>query len=334
MIPTVLFILKRHEGSGGYLHSSSGLRNSATFVADMLNDQGLANASVVIVIDGNDIDREVFNNRPDVVILEAIWCPPSKLAELVKLWPKVIWTVRVHSEIPFLAMEGQAIEWIAAYTKIPNVFVSSNSGRANRDLAIFRSKFLPNFFPQQEREPHEADMENFKVGCFGAIRPLKNQLIQAFAAVEYTMQCDIKRLTFYVNSTRAEQGGENVLKNLRALFAYLPAGFTLAEGNWCERDDFLELVASMTVCMCVSLSESFCIVAADCVSEMVPIVVSPEVSWADRRSMANPTSSADIVQKLHNVLGWERKWILHENREGLQRYNRESIESWSQFLES
>src|SRR5215831_4209109 len=139
----ILFILRDQHGSGGWCgYKSSGLTNSATLVADMLESFGV-DAEVITVFDSNSIDKEVSRIRPDIVVLEAIWVPPYKLIELAKLWPGIRWIVRIHSEIPFLANEGIAIDWLFQYARIPNVEVASNSIRGVRDLKDLNPLFLP-----------------------------------------------------------------------------------------------------------------------------------------------------------------------------------------------
>ena len=54
------------------------------------------------------------------------------------------------------------------------------------------------------------------IGCFGAIRPMKNTFHQALACIEFA-ELKNKTLRFHVNTSRVEQSGENVVKNLRAI---------------------------------------------------------------------------------------------------------------------
>src|SRR5688500_11649943 len=106
----ILFILKARDATNTYGYScglSTGLLNSATFVQDMLDSNGFT-TKLVVVIDNNDIDREVTAFRPTHVIIEALWVVPSKFQILKKLHPSVKWIVRLHSEAPFLANEGIA----------------------------------------------------------------------------------------------------------------------------------------------------------------------------------------------------------------------------------
>src|ERR1700733_4406094 len=102
----LLFIIKKNSGYG-YVHGASGLINSAQFVVDMLN-ANKGQAKLVTVTDNNDIDRKVFQYKPNVVIIESFWVVPDKFVVLKKLHPGVRWIVHGHSDLPFLAQEGQA----------------------------------------------------------------------------------------------------------------------------------------------------------------------------------------------------------------------------------
>jgi len=324
----ILFILRDQHGSGGWCgYKSSGLTNSATLVADMLESFGV-DAEVITVFDSNSIDKEVSRIRPDIVVLEAIWVPPYKLIELAKLWPGIRWIVRIHSEIPFLANEGIAIDWLFQYARIPNVEVASNSIRGVRDLKDLNPLFLPNFYPIHCLKAFRDRSDYLNIGCFGAIRPLKNQLSQAFAAIAYAEDVG-KPLNFFINASRTEQGGDQPLKNIRALFSNYPEDqFRLVEIPWLEWRNFLEIVRDMDVCMSVSFSETFCITAANAVSQNVPVVVSPEIFWASDEIKADPTNIKDIQDKLGVALGRHRKKIVNQNLDNLRIYDDISIEKW------
>jgi hypothetical protein len=338
MMPRVLFILKFREDYGHACYGdglSSGLFNSSRFVVEMLERAGIE-AKLVQVVDNNSIDREVFHYRPTHVIIEGLWVVPEKFSELVPLHPDVQWIVRIHSEIPFLALEGVALDWIARYVEFNDVTVAANSVRAHRDLSHYvilpRVRLLPNFYPR--RHPWWRGEEHvgptLRIGSFGAIRPLKNQLIQAMAAIEFAERIG-RPLQFYINARDAEQGGDQVLKNIRALFSH--TGHELIERRWMPHEDFLGIMDLLDAGMAVSFSESFCIVAADMVSAGVPVVVSPEVVWASRFAKADPTDLKDQVVKLGRVVDPLIGPVIgHYNRRGLDRYSDESREIWLRFL--
>ena len=105
----VLFILKKRRDFNAEMQSqvglSTGLYNSAKFMNDMLLKNNI-DSNMVIVDDYNQIDREVHAAQPTHVIIEALWVIPFKFSALQKLHPHVKWIIRLHSNTPFLAGEG------------------------------------------------------------------------------------------------------------------------------------------------------------------------------------------------------------------------------------
>lgn len=326
----ILFIIKRHGAYGDYggyggHPISNGLRKSAQFVVDLLNRLGYS-ALLVDAVDGNSIDRLISIHRPARVVLEAIWVTPAKLAELQRLWPKVRWTVRVHSEIPFLAQEGMAVAWLVAYRKL-GVELAFNSDHTAQDFGLLdpAAIYLPNYYPLGRPAPRLTGYSclPLHIGCFGAIRPLKNQLIQAFAAIQFGRQ-QRRGLCFHMNGSRIEQNGSNNLKNISALFGATPDARLILH-PWMDHAEFLELVWGMDLCMQVSLSESFCITAADAVGLNVPLVGSSAIRWLPRYSRADRSSVDSIVR----VMSRAGKVSAALNRRALAHYLRRSSALWN-----
>ncbi len=333
MQPKILFICKKRKtyGTGPYTHIvSSGLLNSARFVNDMLVENGI-DSTIIEVIDNNCIDREVKKHNPTHVIIEALWVVPEKFEILSKLHPKVKWIIRIHSEIPFIANEGIAMDWIFKYLNYPNVTVSVNSLRALSELNAVTPKpmlFLPNYYPVKKNNytRKSACIDNIiDIGCFGAVRPLKNHLSQAIAAIRFANEKG-KHMRFHINVTRIENNGDPVLKNLRKLFEN--SDHELVEHKWLDHDRFLELISTMDMCLQVSFSETFNIVTADAVNMNVPVVVSPEITWISRLFKANPTNPLSILKKMK--LTWFLKYfnIQWINKFLLKRYSLNSEVIW------
>jgi len=318
--PLTLFIIKKSHGYDcGTV--SSGLRNSAGFVVDMLLSEGVR-ALLVEAVDGNSIDALVAKYRPVRVVLEAIWATPAKMEELRKLWPKVKWTIRVHSETPFLAQEGCAGGWILAFMK-QGIEVAFNSAETANDFSLFGpTSYLPNWYPLRKPRQSQPTGNVLDIGCFGAIRPMKNQFIQAIAALTYAKQ---KRmiLRFHMNGTRPEQYGLNNLKNIRAVL-----GPTLVLHPWFDHDDFLELIAQMDICLQVSLTESFSIVASDAVSMGVPLVGSAAIKWLPERSQAAVDSAASIVEAMEKA---DRTAVIMNNH-ALNQYLKSAVKIWLKWV--
>lgn len=342
--PRVLFILKLRQtyGDGYTILKSSGLLNSATFVKDLLIDTGHC-ASLVQVVDNNSIDREVTEYDPDIVIIEALWVVPEKFEVLRKLHPNVKWIVRLHSELPFLASEGIALDWINKYIRQENVYVSVNSDAVYRDLKLYLNSadqclghklvFLPNYYPVTQCSWKDRWEFTFRsgiinVGCFGAIRPMKNHLIQAAAAVQFAEEKNLKCL-FHINAGRIEGRGDTVLKNLRGFFDGLDGRHELVEHDWLDRDEFLDLVEQMDIGMQVSFSETFNIVSADFINEDVPIVTSKEIDWMPSYFTVDPTNTYSIVRGMKRVMFYDRyfHW-LGWPAATLKRYVRRSKHIW------
>jgi len=327
----VLFICKARNTSYG---CSFGLHNSSRFVAAALNRLGVR-AEAVQVADNNGIDREVSRHGPTDVVLEALWVVPPKLRLLIGRHPSVRWYVRMHSKTPFLASEGIATAWLKDYSELPrrSFGLAANSLSLVEDIEkafLVECAYQPNIYDEEIPRHHHAHPDDglLHVGCFGAIRPLKNHLAQAFAAIEFAEGLG-KELRFHINGDRVEGRGEQSLKNLRSLFPI--RGHQLVEHPWLPHGEFLKLVAAMDLGMQVSLTETFNIVAADFVSQKVPIVVSADIAWMPGLAKADPCDPASIRVALKRVWGF-RHLLGSLNAWALRSHNDHAREAWVKLL--
>ena len=332
----ILFILKFRQGyddkpqysNGKYF--SSGLYWSAKFVSDMLAESGIT-TKLVQVIDNNDIDREVAQFKPTIVIIEALWIVPEKFDILKKLHPTVQWIVRLHSNLPFLAQEGIACKWIKGYAA-RGVRIAANEWQAVKDVSIVAGTaviYLPNYYPLQTAIATPSTNGRLNVACYGAVRPLKNQLLQAVAAIRYADQQDLT-LNFYINSARVEAGGNAILENIQSLFVGTP--HMLIQNKWMPREELLKSLATIDLGMQVSLSETFSIVAADMVNVGIPVVVSNEVRWANELSKVKTTDIDSILDGMQRVLFFKTIGIFL-NRHGLSAFDKNSKKVWLEFID-
>ena len=344
-----LFLLKRREDySQDPSYSSSyqiatGMYNSAKFVVDELVAAG-RESKVVLCIDANDIDREVTSYQPTHVFIEGLWVTPAKFAELqaIPRHANVEWHVRIHSEIPFIATEGVAFDWIPQYLNL-GVHVSPNSPRAHEQLKWLAHTmlgsdgdalitYLPNCYP--------ADYTNFPIenldtdskptldiACFGAYRPMKNHLQQAFIAARYAASKN-KQLRFHVNQ-RMDAGGGGPAKNVEMMLQ--AAGVELVKHEWEDRETFLATLAGVDMLMQVSMSETFNIVAADATLAGRPILVSKEISWA-YPTYGDPQSVGDCLRKMELIMS-NKRFFINGNRAGLSIYSSAARRRWLNYLE-
>jgi hypothetical protein len=335
----ILFILKRREDYNAILHSaiglSTGLYNSAKFMNDMMVDMGF-NSKLEVATDNNCIDRLVTKHKPTHVIIEALWIVPSKFTVLQRLHPNVKWIIRLHSEMPFMSGEGMAMDWLGDYAKFKNITIACNAPRMLREIENFLGKdkviYLPNFYPQEYRKKRfDRKKDIINVSCFGAIRPLKNHLIQAFAAIDFANKIG-KKLHFHINAGRIEMKGDSVKNNLKGLFQHIyGSGHELINHQWTPREEFLKICSEMDIGLQCNFSETFNIVSADIISQGVPIVGCYEIPWSTSLFNARPAESKEICDKLLLTYGFPQVNVLINQRK-LTSYTNKTKKIWYKYF--
>ena len=338
----ILFICKKRNDSYGI---SYGLINSCNFISNALKKYDIE-SKVIQVIDNNFIEREVVHYSPTHIFLEALWVIPEKVLLLVKKYPNIQWLVRLHSEIPFLANEGIAFEWINKYAEIAsnnsNFHISSNSKKivsSFLDCFGISTEYNPNIYCPDDYDTkriiHKIHdrvrkySDFIDIGCFGSIRPMKNQVMQALAAISFGYKVD-RTVRFHINCTRVEQRGEAILKNIRSIFK--DSRHQLIEWQWMSHEEFINLVKKMDIGMQVSMSESYNIVSADFVYNDIPLVGSSQIPWLNFLFIADPTNMQQITSKLEMICLGKNVSMQKLNNIGLHNYNKESIKVWLKYL--
>ena len=340
--PRVLFICKLRNDFYDAYSPSFGLVNSATFLANALRKQCIP-AEIVKAIDGNCIDRLVTEYDPTHVFIEAIWVTPAKMCELLKIkrHQKRQWAIRLHSKIPFIANEGIAFPWLLQYRELQKQFsnfvISPNAEEITENLEDefdMRVAYLPNIYcPPKYRHyypPKKKHRDCVDIGCFGAIRPMKNQLLQAVAAVKYANEIK-KKLRFHMNGNRCEQNGQQVFKNIDAFFEGQDF-HELVLHPWMPHNEFISLIRTMDIGMQVSYSESFNIVAADFVDNDVPFIGSPDIDWLPKLYRVDFNSSEAIADGLRFTVGWMGRLMRHSCKSHLNQWNSDAEENWMGYL--
>lgn len=319
-----------------YYGNPFGLNNSAQFITEALNESGY-DTTYVAVEDGNSIDAEVVKSGAKIVLIEALWATPEKMDELSKLHKNVMWLIRVHSNIPFLSLEGMAIGWIKKLVKIPRVTVVCNNLKTSLELsAVLQEKlpYLPNVYltpsycPKKITHKNHSGDDEVDISCFGAIRPFKNHLMQALAAI-WAANKRGQVLNFHINATRVEQKGDPVLRNI--IEAFDSTRHNLVMHGWEDHPTFLKTVSLMDLGLQVSFTESFNIVAADHVHVGVPVVVSPEINWLDKQRSVSPTNCEEIADGILSSLKHANREV-KSNYDDLSNYNINSLKTWKTFL--
>lgn len=364
--PRILFILKQRMPGpyDSWSHSSDGkpMPSGLSVSVEMLS-VGLTKLDIdhkiVQVVDNNCIDREVSVYKPTHVIIEAFWVVPAKFDVLRPLHPNVTWIVRNHSKMDFLSHEGGMTGWALEYIRKGIVLAcnSMSAVEAFRALAISSDSdprhviYLPNYYdipkPRHRfcmwlwelfrffgilgRTPRLKDRHSWNVGCYGAVRPLKNHLNQAIGAIYAADSLGFK-LRFHINSTRVEGKAEPILRTMQVLFSQHPQ-HELVEDSWKEHRTFLADVAKLDVMTQVSLSETFNIVAADAISQNVPVLGSEEIPFLPNESTVDPRRPEAIGKAL------VRTWLASGNGmlQKLQRwylycYGQKTLKVWKAYF--
>lgn len=355
MKPRVQFILKRRDDFNPVEHSptgmSTGLYNSASFMANMMESAGYP-VDLQVVVDNNGIDRIVTQFKPTHVIIEALWVVPTKFNILTALHPDVKWIIRLHSEMPFIAGEGMALDWLAEYIKYPQITIAVNAPRMLDEVRLYltttsgldhkdienRVIYLPNYYPKEYKKKNNSTTSKYAeqkywvdIACFGAVRPLKNHVTQAVAALKYCNQHG-KQLRFHINSGRIEGKGDPVMNNLKNMFEQMSNyGHRLVIHPWAPREEFLETCSKMDVGLQCSFSETFNIVCADLVSQGVPIVGSPEVPWISKYFTAKPGDSDEIFHAISRAIEFNKVNVWF-NQRNLTKYTKRTKKIWTRYF--
>jgi hypothetical protein len=333
----VLFLCKKRLSYG----NTYGLMNSAKFVSSFLESNNVLSKTVEVV-DANSVDKEVTDYDPSHVIIEAIWIVPAKMREIMSLrrhWRRT-WIIRLHSRASFIANEGIAFPWLAEYKNIPGLTIAPNVKEFSEDLAKtfkLKTKYLPNIYyppkydysecPVIEKLPGE-----IHIGCFGSLRPMKNHLTQAIAAVKFANNKKLK-LKFHINGTRSEQGGDQVFKNLVAYFNE-QITHELVPHDWLSHPDFCGLVKQMDIGMQVSFSETFNIVAADFVDNSIPFIGSEQITWLPGVfQVSDSNSTQEIAKALDFAWSWIGRFLKRLSSVTLCQYNLTSGAIWLDFVD-
>ena len=328
-----LFIIKERSVYGTKT-KAYGLFNSCKFVCNRLNKIGME-ANVVQVIDNNCIDKYVAQYQPTHCFIEALWVVPSKFEVLARLHPNVKWVIRIHSMVPFLTSEGMAFEWLNDYMELRKKGIKISISCNNEDMYEQLSQiydgvsYTPNIYqPDYECNKKPNDRQTLDVGCFGALRVLKNHTQQALWAIEFANKLG-KKMNFHINISEHEQRESSpVLRNLRAIFKNTQ--HTLVEHLWYEHQDFLELVSTMDFGMQISYTETFNVVAADFVHCGVPIVVSKDIKFVHPNCSVSPSNDKQIESALKYAF-YDRD-IPKDNKKLLEDHNRMAFQQWLQFI--
>jgi glycosyltransferase involved in cell wall biosynthesis len=324
-----------------WLHASCvGLNVAGYATAQVLRDHGVE-CTVIPVRHNVDLVTGIYtyNNNHDKplthVVISAPWLSVYDLKSLLIHFPKTEFAVLSHSNVGFLQADPCGVELIRYYLRLTREFdnfrVGANSERLFQWLQRVMdgdAVLLPNLYPATQAQPekHWYGTSPLRIGAFGAVRPEKNFMTAAAAAIL------IQKLT-KVNvelhmSAGGEGGGERTMQAIDQLIAG-DRKITLIRHDWCLWPDFIKLVRQMDLLLQPSYTESFNMVTADGIIMGVPSVVSPAIDWAPESWKAD---SDDVNEVAEIGICLLRTGNRGEGKKALADHNKDAWQDWLAYL--
>lgn len=319
--------------------SHIGLGVSALNTAKVLRENGIA-ADVWPILNAKDLANRIAsaNPRPSHVVIAAPWLPTLDLqALLVFRYPDVQFAVTCHSNVGFLSADPHAITNFRQDLDLEQGSLNfACAGNSRRFVTFIKSSYqrpciwLPNLYYFEEcaaspRRPWSGG--TIRIGSFGAVRPLKNNLSAAAAALEIAERMHTN-VEFHISVGRVE-GGYTVVRAIEAMLSGSPR-VTLKKDEWFQWPQFRSLVRSMHLLIQPSFSETFNMVTADGAAESIPSVVSDAIDWAPDDWKAEVDSADSIARIGRRLLSDE--FAGPEGFAALQAHDAAGLVAWKQWL--
>jgi glycosyltransferase involved in cell wall biosynthesis len=272
------------------------------------------------------------------LVISAPWISTADLARLAAQNYDLEIAVVSHSNVGFLQADPRAIELLRQGAELeqgcPNFHIAGNSQRfqswwqATYGTAM---TLLPNMYPlTHPRARPMWQRGTLRLGCFCAIRPYKNVLTAAAAALEVGQRLRVTDLEFWISGGRREGGGQTIVAAIQQMYLNVPRAKVI-ERNWQSWPQFLATVGSMDVLLQPSYTEGFNMVTADGIAQGVTSVVSDAIAWAPRNWKAASDDACDIANKTVALL--HDPTAVQEGITALEVHNATALVLWEKFLQ-
>ncbi len=281
------------------------------------------------------VDRGQF--PPTHVVISAPWIPTEKLRWLVEYNPDIQFVVVSHSNVGFLQADTNGVRLLREAGDLQdghaNFHIGCNSAKFQRWwMRTFEQAIvlLPNLYDAAgDINPKAYTGGTLRIASLGAARPLKGHMTAAAGAMEIATRLGAD-LEFYMNSGRAEGGGNVVVNAIKEMFVNLP-GMQLKFIPWSDWPTFKRWVGHMHLLIQMSTSESFNNVTADGISKGVPPVVSSAIDWVPERWQAEIDDADDVASAGIALL--KDPQASRYGFKALQDHNRRGSHNWMDYLE-
>jgi glycosyltransferase involved in cell wall biosynthesis len=334
----VALVYKNFAAKAGISHIGLGV--AALNNAKVLNKHGIR-TSVWAVNTVDQLRAKLDQSHvPPVtdVVISAPWIPTSLLMGLIQDYPTIEFVVNCHSNVGFLQADPNGVKLLRENIDLEqgnlNFRVSGNSQRFNRWLREAYqcpSLYMPNMYYldySQKARPPYYDGEVLRIGAFGAIRPQKNIMSAAGAAILLAneMKADVE---LWISGGRNEGGTNTLVNAVKQMMVGVP-GVKLMVLNWKSWPSFRDTLRRMHLLFQVSYTESFNMVTADGIAEGIPSVVSEAIDWVPERWQAN-IDDVDAIADTGRSLLFDKQAPAQGLR-ALERHNNDSFNAWMTAL--
>jgi glycosyltransferase involved in cell wall biosynthesis len=320
--------------------SHIGLCVAALTNARVLSQNGVKTAvfpvknNVDLVDSINEYNKE-HEHPLTHVIVSAPWLSRFDMLSLIKAYPEIQFVIESHSNVGFLQADPQAVrllrETLALSHQHHNIKVGGNSSRFVEWMhTVYGGDivYLPNLYPLTcVREKYWNGSSPIKIGVFGAVRPLKNFMTAAAAAIAIHKLLGVD-IELHM-STGGEGDGGDVRLAIDQMCKDQP-GVTLIRHAWRPWQEFIEEIAQVDLMLQPSFTESFNMITADAISVGVASVCSSAITWVPDSWKADSDDAMDVARVGISLLNNQSAW--DEGLKALETQNKKGVELWKRFL--
>lgn len=327
--------------------SHIGLGVSGLNTCTVLNRNGIQAESVPLVEIGDlyhflEVDNRITwpgHNKVSHVVISAPWVESRAYRHLCERYPHVVFTVLVHSNVGFLQADPRGVKLIREAAEMQRYFPNFKlAGNCIEFCNWIRQSYsqscwlLPNLYnlgdnPSVPVKPLWQKGEVLRIGSFGAVRPLKNTMTAAGAALQLSTEFNTP-VEFWISANRVEGGADCVINAIHEMLHN--TNVTIVPSPWQPWTEFRETMKKMHLHMQPSYTESFNITVADAISVGVPSVVSPAIAWTPKYWQADPDDVGDIVRVGKKLL--TDSSVIIDGFNALKRYIEFGVDDWQRFL--
>lgn len=316
--------------------SHIGLGVSAQMNAEYLGRHGVR-AEVLAVKNNVDLVNFLKENT-DVtdVVISALWLSVLDIETMCRYFKGVRFVSVSHSNVGFLQADPGAFtllrRYIALSRDLKNLSIGANCHKFGDWLAVAYDTpvvVLENLYTIWEGTKDKQPKDLVRIGTLGAIRPQKNVLSAAAAALYIHQKLKVP-VEFSLSTGREDGGGNVILRAVREMCGNL-ADFFLVERFWSDWRSFRRVIREQDLLVQVSYTESFNMVTADGIAEGVPSVVSPAITWVPDDWKVEPDDVVEIAERGIRAL----KNLKDEARRGfdaLVKHNEQGLKEWLAYL--